>query len=283
MLYYTAAKACLLYVSMQVPPGLLPLTVRKDPRKLDAYFTLRRMASQQHMWFRLLGVAGAAVAVADNAEQASTAAAARAAGAARLARRYVRNRLQRQQDVHDAELQELQQQAQQETQQLLQEQAQQHADQQAVLQQQLDAAQKLHEEQQGQIRDLLAREKELVIDARAKADVLAEQRANVNSLEKQLVEVKSEKASLSHELREAREQLAKERGRVEVMMHEEKEVGASSYAAACALLLLAMLCDLLLWQFVVGPVVIAGLHWLCSHCSIFVPASSMTSAHQPRY
>ncbi|WIA16195.1 hypothetical protein OEZ85_012908 [Tetradesmus obliquus] len=221
---HVVASWLLNLVASKVPPGLLPLTARRDPCKIDAYFTLRRMSSQQHMWFRLLGVAGAAVAVADKSEQAKAAAAARAAGAARFARRYVCNRLQRQQDAHAAELQQRLQQAKQDSQQQLQEQAQQHAEQQALLQQELEAVQKLRDEQQGQIRDLLAREKELVTDARAKADVLAEQRANVNSLEKQLVEVKSEKASLSHELREARELLAKERGRVEVMMHEEKQV-----------------------------------------------------------
>jgi DNA repair exonuclease SbcCD ATPase subunit len=211
---------------LQVPAGLLPLTARKDPRKLDACFALRQMVNQQHMWFRLLGVTGAAVAVADRAEHNRAAAAAKAAGAARLARRYLHNHVQRLQDAHAVELQEQRQQLQQESQQQLQEQAQQHAEQQGLLQQHLEVVQKLGEEQQGQIRDLLAREKELVTDARAKADVMAEQRANVNSLEKQLVEVKSEKASLSHELREAREQLATERGKLEVMLHEGKQVGA---------------------------------------------------------
>lgn len=222
---------------LQAPASLLPLSVRKDPKKLDAYFALRQMANQQLMWFRLLGVSGAAVAVADRAQRRCQAVTSKANGAARFARKYVRGAVQRLQQEKQQALQHQKEQLEQQAAVQLQEQAGvhaaaiaaaevQHQERQAALLKDVAALQQAREEDQLLINDLKVRERELAADARSKADVIAEQRATASSLHQQLVEVKSEKAGLSHELREVRDQLAREKGRVEAMLHEEQEVCA---------------------------------------------------------
>lgn len=231
----------------------LPYCVSKDHRKLDLQITLHKLSLQQAMWFRLLGVSGAAVLGVHRAQQRCKQAAIQAQGTAKFARDLMQRQQKRLQRQHESQIAALQQQlrCQEEDHSLLQQQyaaaqqrhvaelqqQQQDADRQQVaadqqhkhaLEQQRQQLQQQwnQESQKHQAKHvaLQAREKELAADVRSKADVIAEQRACVASLSQQLIEVKSEKAGLSSDLQQVREQLAIEKSRVGFILHEEQEV-----------------------------------------------------------
>lgn len=231
----------------------LPQSVSKDPKQLEVQFTLHKLAHQQAMWFRLLGVSGAAVLRVHRAQQHCKQAVAQANGIAQYARDLLRRQQKRLQRLHAEQVAALEQQLQRHEEQYkaLQQQyvdaQQQHAEElqqeQAVAEQQQAVADQQHKQellqQQQQLEQhwrqelqklqtkhaaLQAHEKELAADVRSKADVIAEQRACVASLSQQLIEVKSEKAGLSSELQRVREQLVVEKSRVEFILHEEQEV-----------------------------------------------------------
>lgn len=208
------------------------------------------------MWFRLLGLSGAAVLGAARVEQRCNQVVQQAQGTAKFARGLVRKHHMRLQRLHAEQLSDVQQQLQQRQEGLqhLQQQydeAQQQHESQLLQQQQdaqqlRDAAEQQHkdelqqqkqqlaqhwqqelQQQQAKYDTLKCREKDLVSDVRNKADVIAEQRASIASLSQQLIEVKSEKAGLSSELQRVREQLVVERSRAEFILHEDQEVGGT--------------------------------------------------------
>eukprot|EP00775_Hariotina_reticulata_P006677 gene6677-6901_t len=199
------------------PTMLLPTRVCKDPKKLDAFFTLRQAMQQRDMWFRLVGVSGAAVRVAVAAEEHSLRLQSRAKAAIRFAADQLqlqRRLLQKQHDSHAAALRLTLEQQHSQTMALLEQQYQQEVGQ---LRQEC--------EQQARVIVLLEGEKDaLLLDVRARGDQIVENRALLGSLQQQLVEVKGEKAHLDVELRQTRDQLATERGKLDQLLHEELEV-----------------------------------------------------------
>lgn len=233
----------------------LPQSVSKDPKKLDLYFTLRKLSYQHNLWFRLLGVSGVAVLRAVQAQQQHQVAVNQVRGVAKLTRDVLQRQQKRLQQQHSTQIAALQQQLEERDEAItfLQQQREHEVEmhQSELLHQQQEAEQQQaalkEQHQQGidqqrqtieqhwqqQLQDQLtkyaslqAREKELASDVRSKADVIAEQRALVASLSQQLIEVKSEKAGISSELQRVREQLVVEKSKMEFILHEEQAVSS---------------------------------------------------------
>eukprot|EP00879_Flechtneria_rotunda_P015703 GHRR01016425.1.p1 GENE.GHRR01016425.1~~GHRR01016425.1.p1 ORF type:complete len:1173 (+),score=569.13 GHRR01016425.1:3055-6573(+) len=234
-----AGYSCLQFIRHLLPSKgplqLLPLRAHKDPQQLDACYTLRQLSTDCNSWYRLLGVSGAAVCMAEAAQQHSQRVVAKAQGGACFARALLQQQKTKLAHVTEQKLAVVQQQLDKQQQHELQQQrlaseaaasktASIHHEQLATFQQEINQLQQQRDKQQRQIKDLQDRERELVADMRSKADVVAEQRAVLGTFNQQLIELKSEKAGLSHELRQVLDQLAKERGRVEAMLHEEEQV-----------------------------------------------------------
>jgi hypothetical protein len=202
---------------LQNPTILLPIRVCKDPKKLDALFTLRQAMQQQDMWFRLVGVSGAAVKVAVAAEDRSL----RMQCQAKAATRFAADQLQLQrrmlQKQHGSQAAALRLTLEQQHSQALTTVVQQHEQELGHLRQEC--------EQQARVILLLEGEKDaLLLDVKARGDQLVENRALLGSLQQQLVEVKGEKAQVDIELRQTRDLLATERGKLDQVLHDELEV-----------------------------------------------------------